>query len=127
MQRVLRGADRLQREEERHTRRRKYEHAATAIALDLERGGDADDEVPNSKDPSDEQLNGRVRDADRVEHLVEVVGHQPVPGPLREPGDGDDDAHPLPVAFCLDERQVSNVLRCSSGIMSVRNKATKRD
>ena len=98
VQRVLRGADRLQREEERHARGGGEEEEAAAPAVDLERRKHGPEQVPDRQDTGDEQLDVGVGDADRVEHLVEVVRHEAVPGPLREPRDGDDDAHPLAVA-----------------------------
>ena len=110
MERVLRGADGLEREEERHAARRGEEEEAAAPAVDLERREDGPAQVPDGEDARDEKLNVRVRDADRVEDLVEVVRHQAVAGPLREPGDGDDDAHALAVPAGGDEGLPANVL-----------------
>jgi hypothetical protein len=48
-------------------------------------------------------LDGGVRDADRGEDELEVVGHEPVSGPLREEGDRDDDPDPLAVTCAAEE------------------------
>ena len=107
---VLRRADGLHGEEDRHADTRDQEEEATADALDLERGEHGPAQVPDGEDTSDEQLDVRVGDADRVEDLVQVVRDETVPGPLREPGNGDDDAHPLAVALGRDEGLPANVL-----------------
>lgn len=54
-------------------------------------------------------LNRRIGNADSVEHSAEVVGDETVPGPLREEGNGDDDAHTASVACLHEERLVTNV------------------
>lgn len=54
-------------------------------------------------------LDGRIGNADGVEHPAEVVGDETVPGPLREEGDGDDDAHTASVAGVHEERLVTDV------------------
>ena len=111
---VLGGADSLHGEEDRHADTRHQEEEATADALDLERGEHGPAQVPDGEDTGDEELDGRARDADRVEHLAEVVRDETVPGPLREPGEGDDDTHTLAVAGRLDECEPADVLGCES-------------
>lgn len=59
--------------------------------------------------PGDEQLGSGVRDADGVEHLVEIERYESVARPLREPRDGDNEEHPLPVSGGLEERSPADV------------------
>lgn len=44
------------------------------------------------------ELNRRVRDANGIEDLVQVVRYKAVTRPLREEGDGDDNPYTLAVA-----------------------------
>ena len=44
------------------------------------------------------------------EHLVQIVGYQTIPGPLREESDGDDDPQALAIARLGDERLPANVV-----------------
>ena len=55
------------------------------------------------KDTVDQELNGRVRNANGVEDLVKVVRDETVTGPLREERDGNDDPHALAVAGGREE------------------------
>ena len=107
---VLRRADRLDGEADGHAYAGREEEEATTPALDLERGEDSPAQVPNGQDTGDEQLDVRVGDADRVEDLAKVVRDETVARPLREPSNGDDDAHPPAVAGSLDERKPADVL-----------------
>ena len=114
-------ADRLECEEDEHASRGYEEQLAATNTFDHERCENCPKQVPDSQDtvrrgqssghtrknryvPSDEQLDRRVRDADGVHDLGEVVGDEAVAGPLREPGDGDDDEHASPVAGRLKQR-----------------------
>jgi hypothetical protein len=96
----------MRREEGDHADRRDDEQEPAAGTVNDERGGDGPGQVPDLEDTVDEQLGGRVRDADGVEDLVEVVRDETVAGPLREEGDGDDEAHALEVTGCGEERLV---------------------
>ncbi len=102
--RVHRRARRLEREEDEHARARAQEQHAAAGLVDERRGEERPGQVPDLQDAVDEQLDGRVRDADGVEDLVEVVRDEPVAGPLREEGERDDDAHAAAVAYGREER-----------------------
>ena len=110
MQRKLRRTHRLHREEDRHARGGRQEQEPAAPAVDLEARKHRPAQVPDREDAGDEQLDFRVRDADRVEHLGEVVRDEAVAGPLGEPGGRDDDAHPLAVAARGDEGLPADVL-----------------
>jgi hypothetical protein len=102
-------AHRLQREEDDHADGRRDEQEATASTLDHEGSADGECQVPDLQNAVDEELNGRVGDADGVENLVEVVRHETVAGPLREEREGDDDAHALEVTRRSEQRLVANV------------------
>ena len=117
--RILRRADRLQGEEEGHAGRRREEQEAAAPAVDLERREDGPEQVPDSEDAGDEQLDAVVRDADGVEDLVQVVRYETVSGPLREPCNGHDDDHTLAVPAGRDKcLPADTVLRCERRTMS---------
>ena len=114
-------ANRLEREEDEHASRGCEEQQAATNTFDHERRENRPDQVPDGQNtvrricqtfgqtrkyryvPSDEQLDRRVGDADGVHNLVEVVGDETVAGPLREPGDGNDDEHTSPVPGRLDQ------------------------
>lgn len=111
VQSVLCGADRLQREEQEHARGGGEEQEATTPAVDLEGREHGPEQIPDGENTGDEQLDGGVGDADGVEHLVEVVRDKAVSGPLREPGDGNDDDHALAVALGGYESFPADILR----------------
>lgn len=112
VQRVLRGADCLEREEQGHTRRGREEQEAATPTVDLEGREHGPEKVPDGEDTSDEELDIRVGDANGVEDLVEVVGHETVARPLREPGDGDDDPNAPAVTMAGNESLPSHTVLC---------------
>ena len=127
MQRKLRRTHRLHREEDRHARRGRQEQEPAPPAVDLEARKHRPAQVPDREDAGDEQLDLCVRDADRVEDLGEVVRDEAVAGPLGEPGDRDDDAHPLAVAGGRDERFPADVLLgCAWKEMRVSTRDTRK-
>ena len=95
---VHRGARGLQRKEHCHTRSGRDEQQTTTQTLDHERCKTRPEEVPDLEDTVDEELSGRVCDANAIEHLVEVVRHKTIARPLREEGDGNNDPETLKVA-----------------------------
>ena len=113
MDRIPRGADGLQREEEGHAVHRGEEQEAAAPAVDLERDEDGPEQVPDGEDAGVEELDVGVGDADRVEDLIELVEHEAVAGPPREPRDDDDDVHapapnevrPTPISASASESE----------------------
>eukprot|EP00753_Platysulcus_tardus_P022222 PLAT9429.2.p2 GENE.PLAT9429.2~~PLAT9429.2.p2 ORF type:complete len:186 (-),score=4.42 PLAT9429.2:655-1212(-) len=101
--REQRNANRLHRPEQQHPARARQEEHAAPRTVDHEARAARPEQVPDLQDPVDEELRRRVRDADRVEDLVEVVRDEPVARPLREESDRDDDTHALPVAGRREE------------------------
>lgn len=118
MERVLCGADRLEREEHEHASSRGEEQEPTTPAFDLEGCEHSPEQVPDGENTGNEELDGGVGYADGVEDLVQIVGDETVSGPLREPSDGDDDDHALAVALSRDEGLPADVFRVWQ-IMSV--------
>lgn len=104
-----RGTGCLQREEEQHATARRQEQEAATEALDEERRHHRDSQIPDLKDSVNKELDGRIRDANRVEDFVEIVGYETVAGPLREKCKGDDDPQALAVARLDPERFPSHV------------------
>ena len=90
--------DCLRRPEDQHANARSQEELSPPDTLDQERSAQRNRKVPNLQDTVDQKLRGRARDADGVENPVEVVGDETVSGPLREEGNGDDDAQTLAVS-----------------------------
>lgn len=63
----------MESEEQQHTTARCDKEDTATNAIDEERSNDSDAQVPNLKDSVDEQLDGRVCDANSIENLVEIV------------------------------------------------------
>jgi hypothetical protein len=92
-----------------HARSGRKEQGTTADTLDGERGDGGPEEVPNGEETVDEEDDGRVGDSNGRHDRVEEVREHTIAGPLREEGDGHNDAETLAVARGGEERLVANV------------------
>jgi len=88
---VTSGAHGLENEEQQHANARRDEKDPSSDTF-CERGSsNSPSKVPDLEDTVDEELDGRIGDANGLEYFVEIVRDEAISGPLREPSNGDDD------------------------------------
>ncbi|KAG7747865.1 hypothetical protein KL911_005395, partial [Ogataea haglerorum] len=97
--------------EQQHHRRRRDEHRPSPEHVHHERDDHRDAEVVDLQPPVEHQLLAGARDPDRVQHLVQVVRHQPVTRQLHHRADHEHQHHPLPVGRRLEQVLVRVLLR----------------
>lgn len=85
------------------------EQRTTTNALDEETSCNCDRKIPDLQNTVNEELSRRVRDANRVEDLVKVVGNKTVARPLREESNGNNDSDTPAVTWSREERLPANV------------------
>ena len=56
-------------------------------------------------------MNGWVSDADSIENLVQVVGHEAIARPLGKECDGNDDPHAPSVSGSREKGLISDICR----------------
>jgi len=103
------GADGLQREEQAHPSAGCEEEGPAANTVDHEAREDGPGKIPDLENTVDHELDGRIRDADRVEDFVEVVRYQTVAGPLGEESEGDDDPEAAAITRGREDGLPANV------------------
>jgi len=107
-------ADGLHDEEHEHTSGGGEEEDTTTDLVDESGRTESPSQVPDLEDTVDEELDGLVEDTDGLEDTTEVVRHETVTGPLREEGEGDDDAHTLAVSNSGEESGPADLLSDSA-------------
>lgn len=100
---ILGEANRLCRVEQGHQSGRKKEEEATTETVDHESREHGPAQVPDLQNTVDEELSACTGNTNLVEDLGQVVRDETVAGPLREKGNGDDDAYALAVSGAGNE------------------------